>query len=594
MVALAREARRAALYVRVSTERQGDNYSLGTQEEECRRFAAEQGYLVDDAHVYRETHTAVDLWERPELTRAREAMARGEFDALVCYDPDRFSRKQVHTALLLHFCEQAGVELKFAMFDFEQDATGQLLLNVRAYAAELEHEKIRERTIRGRRARAKSGKAHAGPRPLYGYHWNGDRTGLLIDEATAPVVRRIYREVGAGQSLRKVSEGLSRDGIPTPKGGSRWTHATLHDLLYHPSYTGKAVAFRFDTSRQTRKEQGRRVERPAEEQIPLPAGTVPPLVTEREAALARQRLAQHRVESSRRNRNPEAFLLRGGYLRCGCCGHLVSTVWMRHGSRPDDEARDRALYRIQRRSVGHHDCPTTQIEAKNLDREVWARVEDILLHPENIKDELARMLTDDPTAGDVAALGKQEAALERARANHLKAIGQTDDDDTRALILGQLADLNRQRQQLAAERDALLARRADWEAGQQRVRDLERWLEDVGLNMPRLTYQDKRDILAALQVRVILHPTSHAHRYEVYAAINPDAEPLPVRIADESLRTTSGSPTTTSGSSAGSSRGAPAGTPWSGGPTSSTPAATASSQPTNASRWAWSTRSSTT
>ena len=121
---------RAAIYVRVSTTGQEDNYSLPTQEERCRAFAAEHGYQVTE--VYRETHTASELWQRPELGRLREAMSRREIDALIVFDPDRFSRKQVHTALLQGICEQASVELRFAEFSFTNDATGQFLLNARS------------------------------------------------------------------------------------------------------------------------------------------------------------------------------------------------------------------------------------------------------------------------------------------------------------------------------------------------------------------------------------------------------------------------------------------------------------------------------
>src|SRR5437762_381222 len=141
----------AALYVRVSTDKQEANYSLPTQEERCRAYAAEQGYRV--AEVYRETYTGTELWERPELARLREALARREVDAVICYDPDRFSRKQIHSALLMDICERAGAELRFARFDFSRDATGQFLLNARAFAAELERENLIERTQRGMRAR---------------------------------------------------------------------------------------------------------------------------------------------------------------------------------------------------------------------------------------------------------------------------------------------------------------------------------------------------------------------------------------------------------------------------------------------------------
>jgi site-specific DNA recombinase len=226
MSALAVSQPRAAVYVRVSTAGQEDNYSLPTQEERCRAYAAEHGYTV--AEVYRETHTASELWQRPELGRLREAMSRREFDAVIVFDPDRFSRKQVHTALLQGICEQAGVELRFAEFSFTNDATGQFLLNARVFAAELEREKIRERTQRGMQARMKSGKLRLGARPLYGYRWRDEqKTGYAVDPATAPVVRRIFREAASGKGLRTISAGLNADGIPTPAGGRNWNHTCL-------------------------------------------------------------------------------------------------------------------------------------------------------------------------------------------------------------------------------------------------------------------------------------------------------------------------------------------------------------------------------
>jgi DNA invertase Pin-like site-specific DNA recombinase len=62
MAALAVSQPRAAIYVRVSDPKQASNYSLPTQEERCRAYAAERGYSV--VQVYRETHTGTQLWER--------------------------------------------------------------------------------------------------------------------------------------------------------------------------------------------------------------------------------------------------------------------------------------------------------------------------------------------------------------------------------------------------------------------------------------------------------------------------------------------------------------------------------------------------
>ena len=54
---------RAAIYTRVSTLAQEDEgSSLETQLEACIRYAVQNGYEVDDNHVYREVYTGTELW----------------------------------------------------------------------------------------------------------------------------------------------------------------------------------------------------------------------------------------------------------------------------------------------------------------------------------------------------------------------------------------------------------------------------------------------------------------------------------------------------------------------------------------------------
>ncbi|MDQ3656581.1 MAG: recombinase family protein, partial [Chloroflexota bacterium] len=59
------QALKAAIYCRVSSAAQEDNSSLVTQEERCRLYAADQGWIVTD--VFREVHTGSELFERPQL-----------------------------------------------------------------------------------------------------------------------------------------------------------------------------------------------------------------------------------------------------------------------------------------------------------------------------------------------------------------------------------------------------------------------------------------------------------------------------------------------------------------------------------------------
>ena len=94
-------ARRAAIYVRVSSHAQEEEgTSLGTQEARCRAHAEQHRYCVAEACIYREVHTGTELWERPQLTRLREAIRRREVDIVVVYAIDRLSRDPVHLAVV--------------------------------------------------------------------------------------------------------------------------------------------------------------------------------------------------------------------------------------------------------------------------------------------------------------------------------------------------------------------------------------------------------------------------------------------------------------------------------------------------------------
>ena len=166
---------RAAIYVRVSTRGQDDQgTSSETQEAACRAYAAEHGYEV--AAVYREVHTGAELWERPQLTTLREAVRRREVDAVIVHAIDRLSRDPVHLGVVLSEAQHAGVSVPFVTEPLDDSPEGQLIRFVRGYAAKVEHEKIRERAMRGLVARVRSGKPLPGARVLYGYQWNQSKT----------------------------------------------------------------------------------------------------------------------------------------------------------------------------------------------------------------------------------------------------------------------------------------------------------------------------------------------------------------------------------------------------------------------------------
>ena len=311
---------RAHIYCRVSSQGQEDRYSFATQEQACRSWCAERGLTV--ASVAREVWSGGDR-HRPELDALLDGLLPG--DVVLAYDLDRLSRGgQVDTAVIIDRIERAGASVAFVTLDFEQSETGALLRNVRAFAAALEREKITERTQRGRRARVAAGKPFAGGKAPFGYLWQDDaKTRLVVDPETAPVVRDIFDLALSGLSLRAIGANLEARCVPSPNGGPTWTATSVRQILTRSSYAGEHVAYRGRYVRRTDRKGYARTDRPSDEVVVLP-DVAPALVGVEEFSTVASRLATNKAHAVRNNRNPEATLLRAGFLTCGHCGQSLA------------------------------------------------------------------------------------------------------------------------------------------------------------------------------------------------------------------------------------------------------------------------------
>ena len=501
---------RAAVYCRVSSAGQEDNSSLATQEASCRAYAQERGWTV--VAVHREVHTGAELFERPELTRLREAMRAGAFDVLLVHALDRLSRKQTHQGLVLSEAEHAGVGWHSATEDIDDSPQGQILRAVIGGMAEMERLKLAERTVRGRKARAQAGKLLPGRAALYGYRWRDITNGAYeVDDATGPILQRMFSEVLLGMPLRQIAKRLTEEGVPTPALGAIWHPSSIHTMLKRRAYVGEAAAWRYGTEKL--KGGGSRVYvRSEEEQTKLPEGTIPPLVSVADFEAVQAQLAHNKEAASRNNREPEATLLRGGFARCGYCGTFLNVARRdgvasyRHGTRPAD----------------FHGCPSFTIKAEFLDAAVWGRVEAILTKPEMIAAEVARTRAHAAPSFDLPALDGRLAAIGRKQDTLVKRLAVIDDDDVAAVVTAELGALAGERRRLQAQKDRADARRAEWEGTRTQLVALGEWCRRVEGNVAGLTYEERRQTLRALGLEARLFRSDHDPRYEITASISLD------------------------------------------------------------------------
>jgi len=139
----------AAIYARVSSDKQKEENTIASQTAALTAFAAEQGYAVPTEWIFEDEGYSGASLIRPGLERVRDLAAEGQLDAVLVYAPDRLSRRYAYQILLIEEFARAGVETLFIRSPRATTAEDQLLLQFQGMIAEYERAQILERWCEG-------------------------------------------------------------------------------------------------------------------------------------------------------------------------------------------------------------------------------------------------------------------------------------------------------------------------------------------------------------------------------------------------------------------------------------------------------------
>lgn len=305
----------AAIYVRVSTDQQAEKgYSIDTQLEACRKYALELGVttieeFVDDGY-------SGEFIDRPALTNMREKLARKQFDVVIAYAPDRLARKTIHLLIISEEINKAGARREFASVNFEATSEGELMYKFQGIVAEYEKEKIKERTMRGKRGKAGKGLVISNAKP-FGYTFAPDRSTYIINETEAEIVRMIFDFiVEEKMGTARICKELNARGIPSPRAKKAWIISSIHRILTNTIYKGiiHSMKYRYEKIGLSKK---KRTLRPESEWIPI---HVPAIIDEATWQAAQKQLQENKDFAKRNLRHD--YLL-NGLVTCAKCGRAM-------------------------------------------------------------------------------------------------------------------------------------------------------------------------------------------------------------------------------------------------------------------------------
>jgi len=500
----------AAVYCRVSTEEQErEGTSLQTQLEACLNYCGDKGYEV--AHHFSEVFSGLSL-ERPRLNELRELVRAGEIDVIVVYCLDRLGRDPTHGVILTQEMEKHNVTLEAVTETVDGSELGKLISYIRGFASKLEAEKIRERTMRGKKARALAGRLPSGTgRRLYGYDYvtgKGIGEGVrYVREDEAKWVRQMYTWlVDEGLTINGITRRLRGLGVATPSGGQFWIRQTVYRMLTNPAYVGKTYAFtreyvdpkRRRSPNSKRKKTGV-VLRPRDEWVEISNAT-PAIIDENLFEAAQTILKRNKELASRNAKRP--YLL-SGYIFCARCGRRYQGYvkkWKDGGKR-----HEQRYYRCggSQTIVTPTPCDNRELNGPAVEAAVWTQIESILSQPEVV---LAEIETRRQKTGDVGAIERRLATVEaklKYRSKEWERIHRafyvTGDEER---FRSDVAEFKEQGKALENEKGELQRRLTASRELSVDMKAIEDVCEVLTKNLGSLGIEEKRLALEALQARV--------------------------------------------------------------------------------------------
>lgn len=360
---------KVAVYARVSTQEQAvEGTSLEHQSGQLESYCGPQGWVIWQSYVD-PGYTGKDD-DRPGLKRLLADAKLGLFEKVVVYKLDRLARK---LRLLLEIEEKLkdhGVALHSVKETLDTSTPiGRTVFQMLGLVSEWERDTIVERTRAGRLQRYKEGCWGPG-NPPYGYSYDRQTKKLVINEAEARIIQRIFEEYAVGKSMVRIANMLNSEGIP-PRGrnGKGWRNGSIRDVLLNPAYKGAQVVNIYQKYARVPMEI-------PEDAITIP---VPPIVSG-----ALWNIAQERRKNNKHLQPPRnGHWLLQGLVTCGLCGYGFRTE-ITHGRRCYG-CRGRLKYT---HIDGSPRCTSPRVDADWLEDQVWQRIEAIMNDPNNLESLL--------------------------------------------------------------------------------------------------------------------------------------------------------------------------------------------------------------
>ena len=368
-----------AIYARVSTEEQTENFSINAQLDLLRSYCRSMNYEIYDEYV--DPGYSGTTQDRPALQKLLEDARKGRFQLILVYRIDRFFRSVKDLLIIVDYLDQLGIAFRSVTEPFDTtNPIGKFMLSLLGSIAQLERDTFIERSQMGKIRRAKEGYVLMS-RPLYGYDYDKASARISINEKEAEVVRFVYAEyLKPDASTHTIPKMLKMNNANTKHGGI-WNSERVYKILTHPAYVGD-----WYYKHKSKNDPSNWI-----------LVTIPPII-DRATFDTVQELLKKRRNMIHRS-TPRQYLLRG-FLRCKKCGMQMGGTtdvyrYRKNGKKEGSVISERYYYRCTRTLIarryperGLEECDAPWLRGKDLEDRIFEYLISLLMNPEKLKQAL--------------------------------------------------------------------------------------------------------------------------------------------------------------------------------------------------------------
>ena len=368
--------RKVAGYARVSTDQDEQQNSYETQIAYYTQYIAGREDWEFVKMYSDEGISGTNTKHRLGFKEMIEDALDGKIDLILTKSVSRFARNTVDSLSTVRQLKDAGVEIYFEKENiWTFDSKGELLITIMSSLAQEESRSISENVTWSKRKLAAEGKVTFSYQTVLGFKAKADG-GFEVDQEQAKIVRYIFGQALLGVSPSSIAKTLTKQGIPTPAGKTKWSYTTIKSILQNEKYKGDALLQKsFTTDFLTKQRKNNE-------------GELPQYYVENnhQAIIDKETFdsVQQLLQTSTKWGTSKNYY---GKLICGCCGHSYGRhVW--HSS----SKYRQIIYRCNHKYKSEEKCTTPHITDEQIHDWSVKAINHVLQNKDEIIDNLTVLL----------------------------------------------------------------------------------------------------------------------------------------------------------------------------------------------------------